>query len=47
MKVTHQNIPEGSDIALHLSSSIPKKFNDCILSFESVAEEYKNIYLKW
>lgn len=46
-KLTHQFEREGLEIIQHLTSYIPKNFNNLLQSFEVIAEEYKNVYLKW
>jgi hypothetical protein len=47
MKLTHKCHFEGIELLQHISTYIPKNFNNLIQDFEIVAEEYKNTYLKW
>jgi hypothetical protein len=47
MKLTHKTMAEGAELLTGLSGFIPKNFNELAQSFEIIAEEYKNVYLKW
>jgi hypothetical protein len=46
-RLNNQSEREGLEIIQHLNTYIPKNFNNLLQSFEVIAEEYKNVYLKW
>jgi hypothetical protein len=47
MRLTHKTIPDSANVANTLATTIPRNFNDLVQSFETIAEEYKNTFLKW
>lgn len=47
MRLTHKTSTDGFEVIQHLNTYIPKNFTSVLQSLEVIAEEYKNVYLKW
>ena len=47
IKLIHKTSTDGFEVLQHLSAYIPKNFQTVMQSLEVIAEEYKNVYLKW